>query len=231
MHILRRLDAADARLHMGDDLLCRHRSALGLDHHGRHLLAPLFVRRADHGAFGDFRQLHHRVLDFRRKDVEAAGDDHVLLAVDDVEKAVLVALADVAGVVPAIHRRFGARVRQFKIAAADNAAATDDFADLAHGQNIAVIVHQLDAHRIGRLPATCKAFRVIASRRRRDDLRRQPRGDEVEFGLAVALAHAGPEHFDRLFQFLARHRRAGEQEVFEARIIIVAHFRMAEHGV
>ena len=46
--------------------------------------------------------LVEHLLDLARVDVVAAADDHVLLAVDDVEVAVLVLAADVAGGEPAV---------------------------------------------------------------------------------------------------------------------------------
>ena len=75
------------------------------DDEGHGHLAPPLVGPADH------RHLEHRVvlvehpLDLGAGDVLAAGDDHVLEAVDDEEVAVLVAHADVAGVEPAAGER------------------------------------------------------------------------------------------------------------------------------
>ena len=48
-----------------------------------------------------------RLLDLPRVDVVAAADDHVLHAVDDEEVAVLVAVAEVAGVEPAAPHGLG----------------------------------------------------------------------------------------------------------------------------
>jgi hypothetical protein len=62
----------------------------GLHHHDRlHRFAPFVVGDADHGGFGDIRVIADRALDFGGIDVLAAGDDHVLDAVVDVEVAVL----------------------------------------------------------------------------------------------------------------------------------------------
>ena len=62
----------------------------------------LLVGNADHRHVGDRRMAEQRVLDFGRIDVLAAGDDHVLHAVVDVEVAVRVEIAGVAGVEPAV---------------------------------------------------------------------------------------------------------------------------------
>ena len=64
-------------------------------------LAPPRVRDADQRHLGDLGVRGQDVLDLGAVDVLAAGDDHVLLAVDDVEVAVLVLAHQVAGVEPA----------------------------------------------------------------------------------------------------------------------------------
>ena len=80
-------------------------------------LAPLLVGQPDHGAVLDVRVRHQRLLDLGRVDVEAAGDDHVLGPVDDEQEAVVVEVADVAGVVPAVRRRLGGGLRVAVVAA------------------------------------------------------------------------------------------------------------------
>ena len=75
-------------------------------------------------------QFGHRRFDFGAEHVEAAGDDHVLLAVDDVIEPVGIAPTDIAGVVPAMRPCFGGDLGQFEIAAADDPAAPDDLAKL-----------------------------------------------------------------------------------------------------
>ena len=72
---------------------------------------------------------------------------------------------------------------------------------------------------------------MFAPRGSRNNLRRQPGGDEVKLGLAVALTHAGAENLHRLLEFFAGHRRTGQKEIFETRIIVVVDLRMAEHRV
>ena len=46
--------------------------------------------------------LVQRILNFYRVDIFAAGDEHILFAVADVEVPLLVILHDVAGVEPAL---------------------------------------------------------------------------------------------------------------------------------
>ena len=61
-----------------------------------HELAPLLVGDAEHGGFVDVGVVFERALDLGRIDVHPAGDDHVLLAVADVEETLVVAVGDVA---------------------------------------------------------------------------------------------------------------------------------------
>ena len=77
-----------------------------LEHDDRvDLLTPCRVGDADHGDLLDRRVGRDRVLDLDRVDVLAAGDDHVLDPVDEVDVAVGVEVALVAGVVPAVAER------------------------------------------------------------------------------------------------------------------------------
>src|SRR3954447_10046380 len=66
------------------------------------LLAQLGMRHPDHGRLAHRGVLVEDLLDLARIDVVATADDHVLLAVDDEEVAVLVDLCHVAGVEPAV---------------------------------------------------------------------------------------------------------------------------------
>jgi hypothetical protein len=51
-----------------------------------------------HRHFGHRRMLHQHCLDLQRIDLLAAAVDHVLLAVEDIEKPAVVLHADIAGV-------------------------------------------------------------------------------------------------------------------------------------
>jgi hypothetical protein len=94
----------------GDDLrLVGARPGLEGDE-GEDLLAQLRVGPADDGGLGDGGVLVQHLLDLARVDVVAAADDEVLLAVDDEQVAVLVGVAEVAGVEPAVLERLGRRL-------------------------------------------------------------------------------------------------------------------------
>src|SRR4029450_10342374 len=121
------------------------RAGLELDH-GLHRLAPLLVRHADHRAVLHRGMAPQHLLDLAGEDVEAAGDDHVLLAIDDVDEAVLVDNADVAGMVPAEGRGLARRGLVVVVAQHDQAAAHHDLAALAARQDTARLVHHLHPH-------------------------------------------------------------------------------------
>ena len=65
-------------------------------------LLPLGVGAADDGRVGDGRVAQQHLLDLGRDDVLAAGDDQVVVPALDLEEALLVDPAEVAGVQPAV---------------------------------------------------------------------------------------------------------------------------------
>ena len=114
----------------------------GLDD-GLDLLAELVVRDAEHGDVGDLRVRDQHVLGLLRVDVDAARDDHVGLAVGQVEVAVLVEVADVADRRPAVLvARVGGLVGRVVVGEA-RAALGPDRADLAGRQLVAVVVEDV----------------------------------------------------------------------------------------
>ena len=72
-------------------------------------LSPAVVGDADDGRLGHGRVLEEAVLDLDGRDVLAAADDHVLLAVDDGQVPLGVQRPAVAGVEPPTLERLRAR--------------------------------------------------------------------------------------------------------------------------
>ena len=70
-------------------------------------LAPALVGKADHRHFGHGGMQRQAALDLDRRDVLAAGDDHVVDTAGDEQVAVRVEVAGVAGEVPALAQRLG----------------------------------------------------------------------------------------------------------------------------
>ena len=174
----------------------------------------------------------HDLLNLGRVDVEPAGDDHVLLAIDDIDVAVFVLQADIAGAVPAVGGRdLVGGLLVLVIAGHHQGAAYDDFAPLARRQDVLVIVHDLDGRQQTGLPAARQAVGLVGRQRLGVGLGRQIGADHRRFGLAVALRHHRAEYVDRLFQLVDRHGGGGIDEIFERGIIVFAHIRVGQHHV
>ena len=114
------------------------------------------MRYADHRALGHAGVGIERGLDLGRIDVLAARDDHVLEAVDDVEDADLVHVAEVAGVQPAIAQRLRGQLGLVPVAFHHQRPAHDDLAVLSWRQKAVLGVDdgqlaadQRPAYRIG----------------------------------------------------------------------------------
>ena len=95
---------------------------------------------AGDGGLLDLRVLHEHRLDVAGVDVVAAPDDHVLLATDDIQVAVLVEAGEVAGVEPTVAPRLGRRFRVVEVLPLLARIGHQQFADLAGGQIAAVVV-------------------------------------------------------------------------------------------
>ena len=94
-----------------DDLLARWPSAPGLSvTNAFGPLAPLLVGDGDDGALQHGGVAGDRLLDLDGRDVLAAGDDDVLLAVAQLDVAVGCQHAEVAGVEPAAAEGLGGRL-------------------------------------------------------------------------------------------------------------------------
>jgi len=79
------------------------------------------------------------LLDVLRVDLHPAGVDHVLLPVDEIEEAVLVDVAEIAAVEPAVAQRLRGLLGTVVIARHRDRGAADDLADFARG-NVAPVV-------------------------------------------------------------------------------------------
>ena len=96
--------------------------------------------------------LVEHLLDLARVDVVAAADDQVLLAVDDVEVAVLVGAGHVAAVEPAAAHRLRGRLGLLPVALHDVVAADQDLADLALLDRVVALVDHPHLYAFDRLP-------------------------------------------------------------------------------
>ncbi len=162
----------------------------GVEHHHRVDAFLAAVRDADDRRFADARHLVEHALDVLGKDVQPLGrHDHFLLAPLDEDAALVVALADVAGVEPAVGVEDRGGI--FVVAARDVLAAN---------QNLAIVGDaDLDALDGRTDRALARLERVIE------------RDDRCGFGQAVPLddrePHAPPEFLE-----VGRQRRGADDK-------------------
>src|SRR6266700_3767021 len=132
---------------MGAQLVQRERvSALAQLDEGLGCLAAVSVGNPDHDHLVHGGVGIDRLLDHLRIDVEAAGDDHVLLAVDQKEIAVTVHIADVAGQEAVADEGLGGLLRSIPIAFGDVRSPDADFADLARAEHLGRILQRHHVH-------------------------------------------------------------------------------------
>src|SRR6516225_4025880 len=123
-----------------DDLLLVDLALVG-DDDGARDLAPLLVGQADDRHLADAGDADHDALDLRRIDVLAAGNDHVLQAILDVEITFVVDLADVAGAKPAVIEGFARGIRAVPIFLEQEVGLDNDLALPALADHAVVGAH------------------------------------------------------------------------------------------
>src|SRR5436190_18185395 len=133
-HVLRHLEPGELTAAVLDELVGGHARVPLHRHECNGYFTPPVVGTTDDGGFEHGIVLVEDALDLRSCDVLATGNDHVLEPIDDVQVAVVVAPADVAGVEPPAFERGGRRVRVAPVSLEHLGAAEDDFAALARRQ-------------------------------------------------------------------------------------------------
>src|SRR3954466_1847655 len=113
-----------------------------LDESGDNLAPPL-VRQADHGDLRDGGMKRQTALDLDRRDILAAGDDHVIDASRDVDVPVLVRIAGIAGQVPTLAERLGVCFGALPI-------APENFAAGGESRNFAFLTRRGNLVRVAR---------------------------------------------------------------------------------
>ena len=136
-------------------------------------LAPVRVRDPDHRGLRHLRVAGEHVLDLAGVDVEAAGDDHVIAAVLEVDVAVGVHHAHVAGADPPVPELLRRGLRVADVLGERERRLHRDLAELAERQLRTGVVGDLDEGEERRVAA---------------------RGEEVRArGVVVELGQAGAE--------------------------------------
>src|SRR5690606_3647941 len=74
---------------------------------GDNPIPPMFVGKTDHSGFDNAGKFEENILHFAGINIVATGNQHIVFAVDNVEEAVLIHHANIAGVQPAAAEGFG----------------------------------------------------------------------------------------------------------------------------
>src|SRR6185437_4324112 len=228
VYALWRLVSCDTGTREGDDILRIWAFAGFRYDDGLHRFAPFFVRHANHGYVGNIGMAIDRAFDFRRIDVFRASDDHVFHAVVNVDIAVFIQIARIAGAKPAVlvdglRRGF----RQIPITCHIPRRASCDLAHLSWRQLVSGFVEHRHFHTRQRLTSRTHPWvsvHVVIFRRQSDDC-------AGGFGHPVHLREATPEHLNRLAQKIERNGRSAIPKVFHTRVIRLPRARIAQHDL
>jgi hypothetical protein len=213
-----------------DDLALAERVARAGDDQRLRRLAPLRVGDADHRHLEDAGMTADDLLDLARVDVGAPADDHVLLAIGDEQIAILVEVADVAGVQPAAAQGLGRRLRLVPVALHHDVAAYHDLAELAGRARLVLVVDDAHAHRRRLAPGRGEP---AAGHRIGEHVLglRQYRHRHRRLALAEDLSEHRPERAERGFQMLHVHRRAAVDDRVQAPVIVAPPLRRVQQRV
>ena len=173
-----------------------------LDHNaGLHRLPPFFAGYADHRHIGDLRMGIDRVFDFGRIDILAAGNDHVLHPVADIEVTIFIEIARIARAEPAVAINGLSRcIWHLPIASHVFGRSGGNFANCARRQAVSILINDLQFDPIQRSPDRAHAiapFRDVVSRVEGCDCARC-------FGHAVHLHKTAPKPLHSFFHQFKR---------------------------
>ncbi|MNG08961.1 hypothetical protein D3C84_923550 [compost metagenome] len=113
----------------------------------------MLVWHADHSDIGNCVVAVEDVLDFGGIDVFTASDDHVSLAVVDVQEAAFVDVPHITGVEPAILYDLESFLFTAPVTIHDLGRTADDFADVTCGKRLTKHIDDSNFHTSCGLPA------------------------------------------------------------------------------
>src|SRR5229473_1856597 len=179
-HFFRRVQASLALFDERDEFGFANVAIRLADNERENTFAPFSVGHAYHGSHADTRMAGQDILDLTWVDVEAARDDHVLLAVNDIETALSIGTRDVAGVQPTTRERRLGLLRLMPVVTHDHRPAHANFTRLAGRNILIVVVKKPDRTGRGREAARLEQFwpRPIV-------IALAQHGNRITFGLAI----------------------------------------------
>src|SRR5579875_497074 len=129
---------------------------LGIDFFARHnesldLLAHTLRWNTDHRRFDHRRMAIEHLFNVTRVDVESTANNQVFFALDDVQVAVFIEAAHIAGMQPAIAQGRLCLFGHVVVALHDIRPARDDLAHLAGGNGLIIVIHDAYLNTIDRL--------------------------------------------------------------------------------
>src|SRR6476620_2119135 len=140
-HLARHLIAGQMLFDVGLDVLLADAGAVGLDHERAQPVPPLLVLHAHRGGLDDVGMTADQILHLGGKHVLAARHDHFVVATADVQQAVLVEIADIAGRHEPVDDLL---VSPAGVALERKGIADEDPADLTLRKLVAAVIKDLD---------------------------------------------------------------------------------------
>ena len=200
------------------------------DDDGGDVLAPHRIGQTDDRRLRDRRMGVQHLFDLAAVHVLAAGDDHVLHPVDDVEEALLVTAGHVAGVEPAALERLGGALLVAEVALQHLLAADHDLADDAGRALVHVLVDDLHVGEAHRRAARREQVLLAVDRPLVGRLREREHV-AAQLGHPEAGVHDRTEALDRRPQHLDRHRGRAVADAAQRVELVVVDLRVLQHHV
>ena len=162
------------------------------------------------------------IFNFTGVNVEATSDDHVLLAIDDVEEPFVVSSCHIASVEPSILKGLGGLLRLSEIALHVERTPHTNFTRFAVWHHVAVVIEKRDVQPRHGAPTTGQPFKVVGV-----VVFFAQNGDRHRaFGLAVELEEDRPHTADTFGQARRRNGRGAVENGFKTRQVVLIELGM-----
>ena len=203
----------------------------GLQHHaGDHDLAPVRLGHTDRRNFPHGRMCQQRLLHLARIDIGTAGNDDVLGAVGQREKAVLVQPTDIAGAEPAVLQCLGIGLVVVPVAEHHRRPLGLDLTGFACRPRLAIGLGDPHFHDALRWPDRGQTFCIAWVLTIRMERARQRRDGHRRLALTVDLHEALPHDSNGVADIGRVHRPAAINDGTEALTALAALLRCIDQS-